>query len=349
MNNLANLCKDLKTRFHPKQRSSSKPVASWSEKDVLDGKIIDAFVIILRTRGCRWALKSGCSMCGYFNDSSWQQITEEQMLAQFQKAMDQYNQEPLIKIFTSGSFLDETELSLHTQQHIINTCSETAKKISIESRPEFITDQTLETMNTSLDNGQLEIGIGLETANDALREYAINKGFTFNDYQNAATLLKKNNFLLKTYVLVKPPFLSEKQALNDSIQTIETISDITGIVSINPTNVQRYTFVEYLWKRQQYRPPWLWSIIELLKESKKNHPLLRLQCDVAGGGKPRGAHNCKQCDQKMLNAIKEFSLQQNNDLFSDLDCSCQKKWQDQMELEDLHFGSLIDTQRWQIQ
>ena len=77
MNELAKLCKTLKKDFTPKIQDSTRPVRCWSEKDVFKGEIVDAFVIIFRTRGCSWALKSGCSMCGYFNDSMWEKYLIE--------------------------------------------------------------------------------------------------------------------------------------------------------------------------------------------------------------------------------------------------------------------------------
>ena len=68
MNELAQFCKQLKQDFTPRIQNPKKPVSFWSEKDVLNENITNAFVIIIRTQGCSWALKSGCSMCGYFND-----------------------------------------------------------------------------------------------------------------------------------------------------------------------------------------------------------------------------------------------------------------------------------------
>ena len=88
MNELVQLCKSLKKDFSPRIKDSKKPVSFWSEKDVIDGKIVDAFVIIFRTKGCSWALKSGCTMCGYFNDSLWENVTDEDILTQFNTAMN---------------------------------------------------------------------------------------------------------------------------------------------------------------------------------------------------------------------------------------------------------------------
>ena len=149
---------------------------------------------------------------------------------------------------------------------------------------------------------------------------------------------------LKTYVLIKPPFLTEKQSIENAIDTVDKIKSITDTISFNPTNVQRNTLVNYLWNRRQYRPAWLFSIIEILKESKKIADNIRIKCDIAGGGSIRGAHNCKSCDRKFLNAISEFSLSQDESVFNELDCDCKEKWLDQLDIEDLGFGSLVNMQ-----
>ena len=341
MNELAQFCKALKKDFTPKIRNSKKPVSCWPEKDVLDGKIVDAFVIIFRTHGCSWSLRSGCSMCGYFNDSMWGKVSNDDLLKQFDVAMEKYSGEKFVKIFTSGSFLDDKEIKPKVRNELLSKLLETADKVSVESRPEFVTNEKLFSINDLSQSKTFEVGIGLETANDFVRENAINKGFTFNDYKKAAKNLKKYDFKLKTYVLIKPPFLTEKESIEDSISTVEKIKEYTGIVSFNPTNVQRNTLVEYLWKRRQYRPAWLFSVIEILKESKKIAGNVRLKCDIAGGGNMRGAHNCKLCDRKFLNAITEFSLSQKINVFKDLDCDCKEKWLDQLDIEDLGFGSLV--------
>ena len=53
----------------PRDHPLDKPVAKWIEEEVLDGEVVEAGVVILRTRGCYWSIKEGCSMCGYFNDT----------------------------------------------------------------------------------------------------------------------------------------------------------------------------------------------------------------------------------------------------------------------------------------
>jgi len=341
MKQLDIFCKNLKKNFTPKIQDTKSPVHCWSEKDVLYGKIVDAYVIIFRTRGCSWALKSGCTMCGYFNDSAWKNVSDDDMFTQFDRAMQRYSGEKIVKIFTSGSFLDDRELTPKVRDKILVNLAEKTDKISVESRPEYVNDEKLSKIHEIVQSKTFEVGVGLETSNDFLREHAINKGFTFNDYKKAANLLKKYKFKLKTYVLVKPLFITEKQAIEDCINTVKDIKPYTDIISFNPTNVQRHTLVEYLWRRDQYRPPWLWSIAEILKQSKTKTDAL-IKCDLAGGGSRRGAHNCPVCDHKVLDSIAKFSLCQNTKVFEGLDCACKQNWLDQLDIENLTFGSIVD-------
>ena len=341
MSRVAELCKEFKKDFSPKVKDPTKPVSCWSEKDLLENKVENSFVIIFRTKGCKWALESGCSMCGYFNDSLFNDITEDELKAQFDSVMNKYKNEKIVKIFTSGSFLDDQEISKKLQDEIIIKLDETADKISVESRPEFITKEKLSSIKNNLKNSIFEVGIGLETASDYIRENAVNKGFTYKDYLNSVKNLKKFEMKIKTYVLIKPLFLTEKESINDCIDTVKKIKNLTDVISFNPTNAQRKTLVEYLWKRHYYRPPWLWSVEEILKKSKQIYDGV-IKCDVVGGGSARGANNCNNCNKDILKQITDFSLSQNINVFSDIICDCKEKWLDQIDLEKLTFGSIVD-------
>ncbi len=342
MNTIPELCHQLKYHFTPKNTNVSRPVHTWSEPDRLHDDITNAYVIIFKTKGCRWAHTSGCTMCGYFNDTAWKKVTRKDIKQQLNAALKGYNQEKIVKIFTSGSFFDPTELSPTMQQEILTSFAHTAEKISVESRPEFLTATTLSKYKDHCAPGLCEIGIGLETATDYIRTHCINKGFSFSSYKKAAQTMQKKNIDVKTYVLLKPPFLTEQQAINDAITTIEKSDPYTTLISLNPTTVQKNTVVEYLWRRDHYRPPWLWSVMEVLKKASTT-TTHRIQCDIVGGGSRRGAHNCSSCDKESIKKIQTFSLHQDPTIFTTISCSCKKHWQDQLVIEPLSFGSIIDT------
>lgn len=334
MNSLQTIISEIRGKAPDKDHNPRAYIACWSEQDVLDDQIVDALVVILRTRGCTWALTNGCSMCGYINDCGQTPISSDDINYQFEHALDKFSgsNHDIVKIFTSGSFVDDNEINEKVQSDILKRLSSQTKKVIIESRPEFIKPAKLETIHSIFEN--VEIAIGLESANDFVLKNSINKGFKFLDYLSAADLINKHDLLLKTYLLIKPPFLTEREAIEDAINSVNKITEnkIEGTISFNPVHIQNYTLVERLWHRHEYRPPWLWSVVEVIKRAD---PITnsRLMSAPTAGGKKRGPHNCGKCDNKVLDAITKFSLSGDIAIFKGLDCECKDKWRDILELE----------------
>ncbi len=330
--------------FIPERRILSRGnvndyVSCWTEKDILDGNVVDAFVVILRTKGCSWAMKKGCSMCGYFNDCN-PDVTEENLVGQMQKAMEKSDDQRILKIFTSGSFLDDREIPPQTRAELLGMPSDSFKQVIFETRPEFVKRKSIEDCMSHFDN--IQIALGLESANDIVLKHSINKGFLLDDYQKAAEIIKEAGASLKTYLLIKPPFLTERESINDCIASARRIKDITDVISFNPVNVQRGTLVERLWRRDEYRPPWLWSVMSILEECKDLGP--RVVSFPTGGGKKRGAHNCYECDADVLKEIEAFSLGRV-DGFGKKSCGCRDVWQDLLDTQGFTQSS-IDIERY---
>ena len=309
-----------------------RPVAAWSEKDLLDGKIVDAFVVILRSPGCYWSKQSGCLMCGYNNDCL-PSVTSENLITQFEKAMEKYQGQQYIKIYNSGSFFDSGEIDAETQEKILAIAGKNAEKVLIESRPEFVNQKTLD--RTFKHVKKLEIAIGLETANDEIRCQSINKGFKFTDFERAAKLARENKASIRTYLILKPPYITEGDAIADALESIKIAGPLSDVISVNPMNIQNYTVVEGLWRKNLYRPPWLWSLLEVLKNADSD---VRVISAPSGGGSRRGVHNCRKCDKQILPLLDEFSLNQDASVFDGLNCQCKEKWLDYLEVEK-HMGS----------
>ena len=311
-----------------------RPVAAWSEKDLLDDQIVDAFVVIIRNPGCYWSKKSGCLMCGYNNDSL-STVTQENLITQFEKAMEKYQGQQYIKIYNSGSFFDTGEIGINAQNSILKMAGERAEKVLVESRPEFVSQKS---MDMALEHvKKLEIAIGLETANDEIRHKSINKGFKFADFERAAKLARKNGASIRTYLILKPPYLTESEAIADTLESIKIASPLSDVISVNPMNIQNYTVVEGLWKKNLYRPPWLWSLLSVLDQSSKITDV-RVISAPSGGGSKRGVHNCRKCDREILPKLEEFSLNQDAGIFEGLKCQCKEKWLDYLDIEQ-HIGS----------
>ena len=319
---------------------ADRAVSFWHERELLVGKPVDAGVVILRTSGCRHFHAGGCSMCGY-NLESRDGVKPGDLVEQFDAASRELGEIGMLKVYTSGSFLDECEVPEDPLNHILTHCAERGVRLLFESRPEFVTEEKVRAVLGKHDD--LEIALGLESANDLVLTHSINKGFLRKDYDRAATVLGANEVPVRTYVLLKPPFLTEAEAIADSISTIEHASKVSETVSLNPVNVQKGTLVEKMWRSWSYRPPWLWSVLEVLKATSGHSK--RVVCEPTGGGRERGAHNCGKCDETILSSIKAFSESQDPSRLGWPECSCREIWSGAKEIEGYAMGGPCDILR----
>lgn len=314
------------------ERSERKDlITTWEEREIYKSEVRDVFSVIFRTKGCSWSYLGGCSMCGYYTDTN-QDIKDEHLEEQLSSALERYDDHPILKIYTSGSFLDDRELSNDIAEKILDSFD--SEKTLIESRPEFIKKKKLKEFS-DLTN-QLEVAIGLESTDDFVLKRCINKGFTFDGYKGAVKRVKDIGGLVRTYLLLKPPFLTEKEAINDTLKSIDKVTELSDIISINPVNVQRGSLVENLWYKNVYRPPWLWSLVQVLKEARFDTTLVSSK---AGLGSDRGPHNCGNHDDEIIDTIDRFNITQDKSVLEEVptDCSCRLKWKKENELANYLF------------
>ncbi len=317
-----------------------QPVSVWREKEIVQGEAVDTLVAVLRGKGCFWASTSGCLMCGYSCDTI-SSVTELDLLAQFDSVLALHEGEKFLKIYTSGSFFDNNEISPEVRKSMLDKIGDKFDGLLVESRPEFINTEVIETTWANLD--YLEVAIGLESASDDVRARCINKGFGFEDYEKASRILRDLDVHVRTYLLLKPPFLTERRAIADAVESAELADDHTHTISFNPVNVQRDTVVERLWRRGSYRPPWLWSLIDVIQKAERSAQA-RIISSPSGGGSRRGVHNCGKCDNSILNAISSFSMSGDPQVFDNLDCGCKDIWLDSLDLQELT-GTTGDIER----
>ncbi|MFX1571919.1 MAG: archaeosine biosynthesis radical SAM protein RaSEA [Promethearchaeota archaeon] len=337
--------KALKNKKKYEKEQLSQPVAFWIKKDRLINEIGKQFTIILRTKGCSWSLSKtgGCTMCGYINDANIDDIEQSQVINQFIYAINSKMSEIeedhdkfILKIFNSGSFFDEKEISEVVRRTIYEKIAgiKSIKEVVLESRLEYITTEILSEIREFLKDKYVEIAIGLETVNDYIRNNYINKGFLYENFKEVCNECKGFDIGIKAYLLFKPPFLNEQAAIDDCVNSIRNlIEQDINTISINPLNIQKGTLVEYLWYQNRYRPPWYYSLFKCLKKSltQKDLEKVRILSDPSGAGTRRGIHNClkKECENSAKQMLSNFVLSQN---LSELkqngfECNCKSKYQ----------------------
>ena len=317
------------------KRSPSQLEALWKESDMACGEKVDAMVVIMHTNGCCWVKSGGCTMCGY-REASLNNVTEDDLSKQLEQALSRYKDEPFVKIYTSGSFLDDNEVPPAMRDRFLDAFSG-CKRILFESRPEFITPDTVGSLPKNV-----TVALGLESSDPEVLRTSVRKGFTPDDILRAGTLLKDTGLGVRTYLLLKPPFMTEAMAIEDAVRSARFADPFSDEISINPLNVQRATYVERLWKRGEFRSPWIWSLVEVFRQLSGTVNA-RLMSSPSGGGAMRGVHNCGECDRAVLDAIERFSFTQDiRDL--DVTCKCTDRWGAYLRSETL-LGSPADLDR----
>ena len=324
---------------------ASEPATVYYTPETLaDGTPCSAVTVILRTKGCHWWWSSGCTFCGYFNDTR-DDVTNEDLHAQWAYAkskFDDFKDHAMVKVYTSGSLLEDREIPVPFQETVLRDCQDLGKELIVESRCEQLTEEKL-AWATSI-NTSFAVAIGLEAYDDEVLRFHVNKGFTTKSWDRAVENLKKFNVRVKTYLMFKPPFMNEADALLHGIKWIEAVAEKSDEISVNPMNIQRGTIIDRLHRHNEYRPPWLWSLVEMIRQAHPTiHPnntgnggegqVSRLIVHPTAGGRVRGAHNCGACDAEVVAAIERYAVSGELAEFEGLECDCQKAWSEEVALE----------------
>jgi len=311
-----------------------RPVAAWIDRERLGDGVIPALTLILKSGGCGW---NRCLMCGYRH---FRYPGDEASLAGLIRGQLRWVSERfsgleygVVKIFTSGSLLDPREVPPAARREILTAFR--GKAVVGETRPEFVTEEAVRECMEDLDTGSgpvsFSVAIGLETSDDGIREKCMNKGFSFDDFLRASRVARRAGAGVKAYLLQKPPYVTEREAIKDVIRSVHDVRLHADAISLNPCTVQKGTEVERLWRAGAYRPPYLWSVILALSKAEGD-----IICDPVGGGTPRGPHNCRSCDSDLVRGIKDYNLSGDRSLLEALlalHCGCKKEWECVLEGE----------------
>jgi radical SAM enzyme (TIGR01210 family) len=232
-----------------------------------------------------------------------------------------------VKFYTSGSFLDRWELPSKVQQDFLVKFKDSVDEIILETRCEFVTGKNLENLLEVCESEKIIVAIGQETTDDEINKRSINKGHTLKQFARAVTKLKSHNIKVKGYILLKPIFLSELASLEDAIRSAWEMKKLgVNNISINPSYIGKATLMDEMYKYDNYRPPWLWTVYYVTLNIKKMYSDAKIISDPVAAGSQRGPRNCDDCDDEFKSILKAFSGTQNLQFLIDNvpKCSCRE-------------------------
>ncbi len=294
------------------------------------------FSVILRTRGCSYARSpsGGCMHCALLQNSN-PNISDYNLKKQLENELKKYqNQEfQQLDILTLGSFFDDNEVSEEFRTYALKLAFriKSLKRVLVESRPEFITEEKIEDALHLLKGINLEIGIGIESSNNAVRYNLLNKGYSLSEVEDSVKLLYKLKACFLGYVLVKPLGLNEKEAIEDAVETINFIFDlgkkykIPTRVALEPFYIPRKSIAEKEYYEGQYKPLRLWSLVEILRRTD-NLGSIFIGLNDEGLSDGLVVSNCDLCNATVMKALQQYNGNQDLHSLIKLDCFCKREW-----------------------
>jgi len=273
-------------------------------------------------------------MCPFTNETNYgciQSVQEDNFLNQLQYAFqndsaDNYN---VISIYNDGSFFCENDLPNPVRQHIYNlVASSSCDMLVVESSPQFINANVLKEAREALSGKNLSVGIGLQSSSTIVRELCINTQCSEKSFRRAIKLLRDFDCITKIYILIKPPFLTEAESIKDAISSARYVYELDiGDVTFCPVRVSENTVVAMLHSLGMYKPPWLWSVIQVLKDvSEFMRP--RVACLNLRSVDFESIHptNCNKCSDDIVDAIERANETGDIDELKSFDCRCFKEY-----------------------
>ncbi|KKW41703.1 MAG: hypothetical protein UY92_C0014G0028 [Candidatus Magasanikbacteria bacterium GW2011_GWA2_56_11] len=229
-----------------------KDEANWSGIGTTkDGR---RFQIGLRgKKGCEYGR---CANCCLFHGSADASITAADIATQFDRALDQEGLTPRseagkpewsgegqqdiyrIDFNGSGSFLNDAEMPREARLAIFDRLAKLPfTTILIESRVEYIDQAKIKELQDRLRPDQkLEMAIGLESANNLVRELSVAKGYSLEEFERSVEVLAAQGVDVLVYSIVKPALLKEKEALEDSLYTGRYLGDLAQRIKDKTSN-----------------------------------------------------------------------------------------------------------------
>jgi len=294
-------------------------------------------IFIFRAPGCAYARRpeGGCTNCGFtsmtFQSDSW---SPADLIAQADSvfgAPAAFEGIGEVDLYNSGSFYADAEMPPEVRSHLLGMLGRAGiPRILVESRPEFITAERIAESRRLLPNSFLEVGIGLESSDEVIREQFIRKGFGLPECERAVKVLAAGGAGLLVNVLLKPLGVADDTAaVADAVNTGKYIFRLAKRlalpvrVALQPVFVAPGTPLEREFFEGRYLPPSLWAVVEtVIRMSRSGEVVVGLSDE--GLGPKRTPAGCGACDLRIRDALREFNRTGSTGPLQSLSCDCRR-------------------------
>lgn len=322
----------------------------WQAKGVegfwpgtLDGHPTQRVIIYLRSSGCDWAIgrpqgglpvfKTGCLDCVHSvaGTTFGVPIPAAHYVRQFEDAFAAYDTPAYttLCLYNEGNFYNEGELPREARVEILRSIGRrpNIRAVVLETLPRFLNDEVLAETRELLGDREVEIGIGLESSDPVVRDLCVNKPYTLEDFEAVVPLVQRYRAKVLAYILLRPAFLTEREALSDALETARYADRVgVDILSIEPINLSDHNMSGVLGRLGLHRAPWLWSVFEFVRKTYAPGRV-RIGGDQYAPTYHNYAHNCEACTDRARVLAQEFNRTDDPKVLDGLACDCRAEWE----------------------
>jgi radical SAM enzyme (TIGR01210 family) len=176
------------------------------EERAESGEVVPIATIFLTNRECPWR----CLMCDLWKNTLAETVPAAAIPEQIGWALSRSGTPRQIKLYNSGSFFDPRAIPREDYPAIAELVRG-FERVIVECHPALVGEQALK-FRDLLGGKKLEVAMGLETAHPEVLS-RLNKRMTLDQFSRAAVFLREHDIAVRVFILVKPPFLDETEAL----------------------------------------------------------------------------------------------------------------------------------------
>ena len=250
---------DILAARPPKQRLDPwQPYAFLVEPErTASGVIEDVATIFLTNKECPFR----CTMCDLWKYTLDERVPLGAIPAQIDHALERLPAAKHIKLYNAGNFFDPQ--AIPPEDHVaIAARVRHFETIIVENHPR-LTDERCVRFRDLLKT-RLEVALGLETIHPDILP-RLNKRMTVEDFNRAAMFLRQHDIDVRTFLLLKPPGLNERDGVDWCVKSMQHAFNAgASVCSLIPTRAGN-GFMDQLQSSGQFAPPTIRSMEEGLE------------------------------------------------------------------------------------
>ena len=266
-----------------------------------DGTVEDVATIFLTNRECPFR----CLMCDLWKNTTADSVPAGAIPQQINYALKRLPKAQHVKLYNSGNFFDAKAVPQADWPAIVDRVR-SFKSVIVENHPKLCGDGCFEFRDMLAAHGvELEVALGLETVHPEVLP-RLNKQMTVDDFSHAATRLRSEGIRLRTFILLRPPFLTEEEGIEWAMKSIEFAFEAgVSCCSVVPTRAGN-GIMEQLESNGLFASPQL-SSMEIVQERGIQLNAGRVFMDTWDAQKFAG---CPDCAEQRIQRIADMNLGQ---------------------------------------